>query len=523
MNFKYLLACSVVCSAAAVVNAAESIDWGVLEPDVVYNYEAMSPVQGIYTSAENGVIRCYNSGSEISPYSEPTHDTPIESTNSYYGASGEKVRVYPVSAGQTLYFYNSFPLDGGTFRISAGDEPVALSQVIPAADAAPISLSSNYTATIIFNIPVKCTKCTLKVNDVSAEITPSIVDSYITINWFNTICQWYREGKINEGDVLTLTLTGVRDANNAGNRPDFGNGAGKLILNYKMQAKPLELIWESGTPKGGVSDFLTYYLPGSDEGIVSLVFNGMLDENCHPEAELTYGDVDNIEAGMYIEYLPVKVKDKTVYVDLQGVARFPDQMIPGLPAQNNISLRVSNIKGADGQYVLTGYAASPYSFGFSYNFKSVVYSIAADWVPAAGSSLKCGDEMEIWVLNGKKIVFDSVDFSYVKDGSPMKTSVPYGDIKASVDSGDDMLFHLSAPDIDADPDSEISVSLGGLKCADGLDHSSDIFVRYKADISAVDIIQAADGDNVFYDLTGRRVNSPSKGIYICNGKKVIKI
>ncbi len=521
MKLKYLLACSVMCAAMPSLYAANTLDWGEMEPEVVYDYEAMTPVMGFYTPVETGIIRCYSTGDQIVPYKESSHENAFESIESYYGASGEKVRIYSVNAGETMYFYNAFPLDAGTFRFSVNNETIELAGVSPAADGSMVSLSTNYSATLSFNIPIKCTKCTLSINDASAEITPVISNSYITINWYNTLHQWYNEGKINAGDILTLTVTGIRDANNSNNRPDFGYGVGKLVLNFTMAAKPAELVWESGTPNSGVPDLLTYYLPGSDEGIVTLVFSEDLDTRTIPTAELSYGDRDNIEMGMYIEYPPVSVEGKSVIVNLQGVTRFPDEMVPGLPAQKYIDLKVYGIKSADGQYVLTGYASSPYSFGFAYILKSVVYSIAADWLPAAGSELHSGEEMEIWVLNGQKIVFDSVDFSYIKDGMPAMVSVPYSDLKATVDTDDAMLYNLVAPTIDADPDTDITVTFGGLICADGLNHDSDIFVRYKSASAGVEAIESADTGNVYYDLTGRRVSSPVKGIYISNGKKVI--
>lgn len=522
MNPKYLLACSVVCVSASV-NAATAIDWGEMQPDVIYDYEQMVPVMGTFTPAASGSIRCYSSGSEISPYVEASHETPINSENSYYGANGEKVRVYQVAEGQTIYFYNALPLDGGTFRIVTGNESVQLVDAVPAAGDNLMSLSENYSATLSFSVPVKCTKCILSVNTESVELTPTVSNSYITVNWFNTIRQWYREGKINAGDTMTLTITGIRDASDSNNRPNFGDGVGKLVLNYKMAGKPAELVWESGTPTSGVSDFLTYYLPGSNEGIVSLTFSEDIDPKCQPSAEITYGDRDNIELGMYIEYPPVTVDGKTVSVNLQGVSRFPEDMVPGLAAQKFIELRITGIKSTDGQYVLTGYASSPYSFGYAYNLKSVVYSVAADWVPAAGSQLDAGQEMEIWVLNGSKILFDSVDFFYVKDGAGAVLSVPYSELKVENDtySEDALLYYFTAPAIDADSDSEITVTFGGLKCADGLDHSSDIFVRYKSAASGVDVVEAPDADAVFYDLTGSRVLNPSKGIYVSNGKKVV--
>ena len=40
--------------------------------------------------------------------------------------------------------------------------------------------------------------------------------------------------------------------------------------------------------------------------------------------------------------------------------------------------------------------------------------------------------------------------------------------------------------------------------------------------TGIETVKAADGDNVIYNLQGIRVNNASKGIFIINGKKVIK-
>lgn len=521
MNLRYLLS-SVVACAVVSANAAPVIDLGEMQPEVVYDYELLVPVMGYYTPVESGILKSYCTGDEIGVFKDADHKNEIFSQQSFYTASGEKARVYSVEKGETVYFYNPAPIAEGKFRFVVDKEQIELGDVSPSTDY-PLSISSSYMAELAFNLSVKCSKCKLEINGESADLTPLVLDSYITINWFNTLRQWYRDGKINEGDILTLTLTGIRDEYDSSNRPDFGDGPGKLVLKYKMAAKPLELIREIGTPNSGVSDFLSYYLPGSEKGIVSLVFSGDLDPVGHPVAEILYGDPDNIEAGMYTEHPAVKVEGNTLSVDLQGVKRFPDEMIPGLPPQSNITLTVSGIKSPDGQYVLTGQSASPFSFGFSYNLKTVSYSIAADWIPAAGSALEPGVEMEIWVLNGKEIAFDSVDFSYVKDGVSAVVSVPYSDLRVEKDeySSDALLYYLSAPAIVADPGSDIDVTFGGLMCADGLDHSSDIFARYKASSTAVEAIEATGSDAVFYDLTGRRVLNPAKGIYISGGKKIV--
>lgn len=49
------------------------------------------------------------------------------------------------------------------------------------------------------------------------------------------------------------------------------------------------------------------------------------------------------------------------------------------------------------------------------------------------------------------------------------------------------------------------------------------FIEEKTGITGIKDIPVADGhaDNVYYNISGQRVASPSKGIYICNGKKVL--
>ena len=517
------LAAAAFSIVSSVALAQSPADWGEMVPGNVYPYEAKTPVEGVYTPAESGMIRCYSSGSVISPYSDAEHTQILESLKSYYSPSGEKVRVYSVAQDQTLYFFDSFPLDGGEFRFAVGKEEIELAGVSPAPSDMPLSMSVNYRLSIMFSIPVKCTKCKLEIDGTSADVTVDASDSMLTVNWFNTIMGWYREGKIKDGDMLTVTLSGIRDENDSSNRPDFGDGLGKLVLNYKMAAKPAELVREINTPADGVTDFFSYYLPDGEEGLVSLVFDSPLSLQNAAHAQVEYGDPDNLDFGVYVESVPVSIDGSTLTADLRGVTRFPEDMIPGLPPLPNIYLSIYDIKSEDGQYVLTGQMSNPYSFGFSYDLKSVVYSIAADWLPLPGSILAADEDMEIWVLNGNRISFDSVDFSFKRDGEDVIGGIPYADlaVKDDPDYADAVIYSLKAPDMEAYEDSDIIVTFGGLKCADGLDHTSDIRVRYYPSGSGVEGIPDNIADDRLYDLNGRRIAIPSKGIRIRNGKKFI--
>lgn len=521
-SLKILALCfaSVATVSAKVENP---VDLGEIQPNRVYTYEAMIPVMGQYTPSESGQITCYSTGDIINAYKDASHSENLESTQFYYGASGEKVRIYPVTQGQPVYFYNSFPLNSGTFRLVTDNEEIKLSNVYPSPEDAKMSLSSDYRLSVVFNIPVKVEKCEIEINNENAELPVSVSASTLTVSWYNTILNWYRTDKISENDVMTVRFSGLADAKDPSNKPDFGDGSGVLVLRYKMCGRPAELVYETGTPASGVTDFHTYYLPGSSEGIVSLGFSSPLDSNHLPEAVIQYGDLDNQDYGMYIENPPVSIDGNSVTINLQGVSRLPSEMVPGLPAQKTIYLRVSNIKSADGQNVLTGSMSSPYTFGFTYNLKSIVYSVAADWTPLPGSELGSGDDMEIWVLNGGKLLFDSVDFSYLSGGNEKVASVPYKSLSISTDPGyeDAVIYTLKAPELHPDADSEISVTFGGLKCADGLDHSSDIFVKYKSADSGVEGILEQPDSLIYYDLQGRRAANPHRNIYIQNGKKII--
>ena len=56
--------------------------------------------------------------------------------------------------------------------------------------------------------------------------------------------------------------------------------------------------------------------------------------------------------------------------------------------------------------------------------------------------------------------------------------------------------------------------------AEGNVHKSDIVYRETAGIDGIEVSDNHDS-KVYYDLFGRRVDNPGKGIYICNGKKVV--
>lgn len=533
---KFTLLTAIFASSLASFAAT---DLGEIQAGVEYEYPPFQPVSAVFHVPDDGESRMKTyciTGDFVYAFADAAHTKDIPSKNFYYGPNGSKVLTYDVKDVDTIYFYNSFPVDAGKFMVVWGDEPVSIDVLTPApSEEVPMSLASNYALNIAFNMPVDFTKCMLETEGHSMQVYPESIDRNITLSWFSYLMGWFREGIIKEGSEITVTFTGLRDHDNAGNRPNFGDGAGKLVLKYRMADKPAEVVKAVNTPTSGMTDFLSYYLPGSGNGIVSLTFDrDLLQLDSYPEFEgvqqspvvvISYGDLDKVDFEMYYENPPFEIDGNTFKVDLEGKSRLAQDMVPGLDKQQYIGLRITGIRSADGQYVWTGESSSPYSFGLSYNFREVVYNIAADWYPLVGKPLQPGDEMEIWVMNGTQILFDSVDFTYTRAGEETVASVPFADVTAEKDPFDAsaMIYTLTAPEMTPDADTDIIVTFGGLLCGDGQNHDSDIRAKYKAVAAGVDEISILPADGAVYDLQGRRVNPESlaPGVYVRDGKKIM--
>ncbi len=156
-------------------------------------------------------------------------------------------------------------------------------------------------------------------------------------------------------------------------------------------------------------------------------------------------------------------------------------------------------------------------------------------MPARGSALKPGDEVEIWVMNGTKIRFDNICIDYMESGEAKTAVIDNENVKSEIDpdslTGDDMLFRFAMPDLNADNGTDISVYMAGVICSDGLDHSGDVrgnFVAQKSSVEGIGDAAAALAD--VYDITGRlllrnasrdQISTLGKGVYVHGGRKVI--
>lgn len=517
---------SAIIASSMAINAATVNDLGELESGAEYTYSAMEPVSATFTVPKSGLLRTYASGDMIYAFTDEEHNDYLEDLEFYWGPNGTKAHVYEVKEGEKIYFHNNFPMDGGTFKIMFGDQPIEISNVYPAAGTEGLtSVSANMQIEVNFNMPVEYTKFTLEAEGQSTQLAADARNTSISANWYSTIMNWYRSGVLKEGSELTVTITGVRDKYNSNNRPNFGDGAGKVVLKYKMAAKPAEVTMEIGTPMTGTYDFLSYWSPESEAGQVILGFDRDLDPACEPEVVIEYGDRESENFDLYLENPPYTIEGGTITVDLRGKSRLSQEMVPGLAKLSFINLRITGILSVDGQRVWTGNEMSPTSYSYSYNYVELAYNISSDWTPAIGRSINAGEEMEIWVMNGDQIAFDSIDFAYTSNGEAVVASVPYAEVKAEADPdvAGAMLYYLTVPAMTPDADTDITVTFGGLAVTDGQDHSADLTATYKAGTSGVAGIEETGNSGETYDLQGRRVKEGelAPGLYIRDGKKIM--
>ena len=116
-------------------------------------------------------------------------------------------------------------------------------------------------------------------------MTASTHDYGFTVSIKDVLYKWLKEGNVKAGDEVVLTVTGLCNAND---ESDKYNGNGVLTVKYIAGALPAELVSVANSPEE--MNFLSYYLPTDERGLVTLTFNRSMGEDA--TAKLFYGDIE---------------------------------------------------------------------------------------------------------------------------------------------------------------------------------------------------------------------------------------
>jgi len=460
-------------AASATAYAADPVDFGKMELDVDYKTNMYASAQGYYEPESNGVLCVNIIGGSLAfyPFADEGHSEQIDMKSHGYVNNGYNYYI-DVTAGHTVYFYDSFMADNATIKLTM-DKPLETTGIYPDPAKEPIfSLSGTGNVQISFNQPVKAGDCYIKAGSTINKIRVNATDNYLTIDLYTELQSLISSGALNYGDEFSVLMTGLASTNDPDNKY---NGNGEMALTYTLAAKPVEVksVKEISGP------FLSYFVPGSDDSKLVIDFTGEIDPT-RVRAQLSYGDLDAaLDGNFYLEELtPVVSENNTrVTVDFAGKVRRPADMVANAQNYGSVNVVVNNLFMPDGQYVYSIETGSLGTKTFNWNYQEVESDIVAEFTPRSGSSIENANTIEIYVKNYDQLTHNGVRFEW-PDG---KADVAKSDLKLESDQ-DGTAVIVTIPD-EVKTKRNITVSFIDMYTPDGLDHSAALSARYNVAFS----------------------------------------
>ena len=178
--------------------------------------------------------------------------------------------------------------------------------------------------------------------------------------------------------------------------------------------------------------------------------------------------VESLEPSMF------RADGNKLYIDFTGKLRTKETM--GLKNDwDIITLRLMNVKMADGTNVFSEGAGTSGSFTFTMNYKEYKSNLAFELTPADGEKLT-ENNVKVYFSDKNAITFEGVKFTY-QDENDKKYQTVVTEGITSTEEGDEAIEYV-IPITDAIKNGKnVRFSLTGVVANDGLDHS-DITAKW---------------------------------------------
>ena len=319
----------------------------------------------------------------------------------------------------------------------------------------------------------------------------------------DSISDWMARGIIKGGEVITLKLNSLRSLR-YGDEVYYGeDGSIEFHFTAPSQAAIHKLV-----DKNYPNPFLSYYVKGDESGLIKLNF----DYDVMPIADGQTAKVSlrmgSAESGdVYGEEYDaqtagqetIKVDGKSLIIDLTGKLRTIAAM--GLSMNwGSYTLRVQNVKMADGTNAYTDSKGSSGSYTITLPYREFFSTIAVQYVPDAEETL---DDNEIIAYFSEK---NDIDFSAVKISYQDKTTdeaketvIEKKDIEA-IEAGENAIRYIIPITDEIKNAKNVRISYVGVVAKDGQEHP-ELDVRFNP------------GSELINTLTPSRV-SPKDGAYV---------
>ena len=471
----------LVCLMSTML--ASAAEWTPFETGVKYDFKFMEDQNFKFVPTEDGILRIYaqetnisvstdetTAGDKISAWKYvPTTDKDGTTWSGYTEASLKAGTPYFINVPGTLskstkkYFKGVFEAGVNELKLTAINFEEGKTFDISDTRGGQLNLS--------FNMNAKSEETNVKIGniiDCNVETRTSTNAGSLYVLLKDSLISWLNKGKIVGGEEMIITVKNIRAA--ADENIKYGKD-GNLTLKFLTPSKPHTLV-----SKQLPDPFLSYWPKGDERGMIVLTFDADVmpgeAQTAKGSFTLGYAEMDDV----YVETLEpsmFRAEGNKLYIDFTGKLRTKETM--GLKNDwDIITLRLMNVKMADGTNVFSAGAGTSGSFTFTMKYKEYKSNLAFELTPADGEKLK-ENNVKIYFSEKDAIKFDGVKFTYQDENDKKyQTTVTEG-ITSEVE-GDAIEYII--PITDAIKNGKnVRFTLTGVVANDGLDHS-DITARW---------------------------------------------
>lgn len=478
----------LVCLMSTML--ASAAEWTMFETGVKYDFKFMTDQDFKFVPKEDGILRIYAQETNISVSTEgddetctaskeskisawkykPTTDEDGTTWSGYTEASLKAGTPYYINVPGTLsksikkYFKGVF--EAGVNELKLTDVNFEEGKVFDITDTRCGQLN------LSFNMNAKADDTNIKIGniiDCNVETRTSTNAGGLYVLLKDSIIYWLNKGLIVGGEEMTVTVKNIRAA--ADDNIKYGKD-GNLTLKFLTPSMPHNLV-----SKQLPDPFLSYWPKGDERGMIVLTFDAdvMQGEQQTAKGSFNIGSADMDD--IYVETLDpsmFRAEGNKLYIDFTGKLRTKETM--GLKSNwDIITLRLMNIKMADGSNVFSAGAGASGSFTFTMNYKEYKSNLAFDFTPANGEKLT-ENNVKVYFSDKNAITFEGAKFTY-QDENDKKYQTIVKEGITSTEEGDEAIEYTIPITDQIKNGKNVRFTLTGVVANDGLDHS-DITAKW---------------------------------------------
>lgn len=485
----------LICLMTTIV--ASAAEWTMFETGVKYDFKFLKDQDFKFVPKEDGILRIYAQETNISVSTEgddetcttvlgknvgeeyisykisawkyiPTTDEDGTAWSGYTEASLKAGKAYYINVPGTLSSSKYFKgvMETGVNELKLTDVNFEEGKVFDITDTRCGQLN------LSFNMNAQADDTNIKIGniiDCNVETRTSTNAGGLYVLLKDSLISWLNKGLIVGGEEMTVTVKNIRAA--ADDNIKYGKD-GNLTMKFLTPGMPHNLV-----SKQLPDPFLSYWPKGDERGMVVLTFDAdvMQGEQQTAKGSFNIGSADMDD--IYVESLDpsmFRAEGNKLYIDFTGKLRTKETM--GLKSNwDIITLRLMNIKMADGSNVFSAGAGASGSFTFNMNYKEYKSNLAFDFTPADGGKLT-ENNVKVYFSDKNAITFEGAKFTYQDENDKNHQTIVKEGITSTPDGEEAIEYTI--PITDAIKNGKnVRFTLTGVVANDGLDHS-DITAKW---------------------------------------------